>query len=278
MIRPLTPADLEVADRINMAAFGIKESRLVDLRRYLTIQPDGWFLADQSGEDTGMVGAVSYSTSAYIGMLAVLPEHQGKKIGRCLMEYVVSWLDDQGIPTIMLDATEKGFPLYLQLGFSESDLAWVYGREVSSEKPSPQSGVISICPEELPELVEMDAQFFPGNRERVFRSLLASDPNSAFLTRNVAGQISGYIFIQGSRLGPWAAGQPEDAERLLKHVLSLEQSERLYAVVPEMNKDAAALFTNYGFKRVKSNRHMVRGAEPAYQRQKVFGQTSSAIG
>ena len=83
-IRNLSAADIPAADKIVMSAFGQSESRLDEMRRYLEIQPDGWFVAEQAGLLLGMVGAVDYGAFAYIGLMVVWPEFQGRGIGRLL--------------------------------------------------------------------------------------------------------------------------------------------------------------------------------------------------
>src|SRR5512136_2677608 len=114
-IRNLSAADIEAADRIAQAAFGTPENRVAEMQRFLEMQPDGWFVAEQSGLLLGMVGAVDYGAFAYIGMMVVWPEFQGRGIGRLLMERLLGWLDQRGTPSL-LDATEMGYPLYKKLG------------------------------------------------------------------------------------------------------------------------------------------------------------------
>ena len=124
-IRNLSAVDIPAADKIVMSAFGQSESRLDEMRRYLEIQPDGYFVAEQAGIMLGMVGAIDYGTFAYIGLMVVWPEFQGRGIGRLLMEHLLGWLDQRGTPSL-LDATEMGYPLYKKLGFVETDLSSVY--------------------------------------------------------------------------------------------------------------------------------------------------------
>jgi GNAT superfamily N-acetyltransferase len=108
----MTLADLQVADGLNQAAFETQESRIADMRRYLEAQPDGWFLAESHLGPVGMVGALNYHHSAYIGQLAVLPEFQKMGIGSALMQHVLVWLQGIKIPSALLDASKQGYPLY----------------------------------------------------------------------------------------------------------------------------------------------------------------------
>jgi len=282
-IRPLNWADCEIADQINRLAFEMTESRLSELRRNLEIQPDGWFVTEYrsspiSSELVGMVGVVNYGSSAYIGQLAILPSFQRRGIGRALMGHVLSWLDSRKVPTILLDASEKGYPLYLQLGFTALDQSFVYALDRMPTMTRCPDGVESMRSSDMDELVEFDARIFPGNRKQVFRLLLRDFPDNAFIVRDDTGRISAFLFIQGRKLGPWVAASSEEAERLLMAAFSKRLPGFPFAVVPGMNTDADSLLRGYGFQVYRSNRHMRRGMDPGYQRSKVYGQASFAIG
>ena len=73
-IRSFVDADLETAGTILSLAFQRSGDWKTDLRLYRKIQPDGYFLAEDNGIPVGMVGAVVYSTFAYVGLMAVHPE------------------------------------------------------------------------------------------------------------------------------------------------------------------------------------------------------------
>src|SRR5947207_11572894 len=64
-IRALTSADVPAANHILMAAFASTRGYDRDLKRYLTFQPDGWFLAVQDdGTPAGTAGAMNYGPFA----------------------------------------------------------------------------------------------------------------------------------------------------------------------------------------------------------------------
>ena len=57
-IRTLTAADLDVADRIQQAAYG-GGNRRRRLETYMNLQPDGWILALLDGEPAGLAGGTN---------------------------------------------------------------------------------------------------------------------------------------------------------------------------------------------------------------------------
>lgn len=83
--------------------------------------------------DDGPMSAVSVTptgTTAGISLMATLPEHQRKGMGRALLTRVIDDYRSRGVERFHLGATEAGRPLYASLGFEKiADLsAWVLGQ------------------------------------------------------------------------------------------------------------------------------------------------------
>jgi len=276
----LADADFDAADGILKAAFGFPESSKPDMRRYLALQPDGWFLAVRAGAPIGMVGAVDYGQFAYIGLMAVHPDEQSRGVGRALMQHLLSWLDARGTPVALLDATEAGRPLYASLGFVEEDHACIYALQ---ELVTPAAGVAPpvrlLQPKDVREVVEFDARVFGAERGAVLRGFITDYSGRFFVAHDEKGRLSGYLCAQSRRLGPWAAPRPEDAERLLKAALTLPFAGGANVLVPRVNRAAPQLLEGCGFRMVRAIRHMRRGGTHGPgQREWLFGQASFAIG
>jgi GNAT superfamily N-acetyltransferase len=277
-IRQLTEADVDRADAILMSAFS-PESRAADLRRYLRLQPDGWFLATTPAGPVGMVGTVDYGPFAYVGMMAVHPQAQRQGIGTTLMQHLLAWLAGRGTPMALLDASEAGYPVYRRLVFVECDRTLIY-QSSGSPAASLPAGVRQLEPGELDALSEFDTAVFGANRKRVLESLTTSLAGRIFVTEDESGKLSGCLFALPRRLGPWIARQPKDAERLLQAALTLSYTAPILVTVPGMNLNALGLLERSGFVRVNaSHRHMRRGGSglPS-QRELIYGQMSFAIG
>jgi GNAT superfamily N-acetyltransferase len=120
-IVPFTGTDLVATDETVRLAYNVPDSRKEPLQRYLTLQPDGAFVAKEHGNIVGFAAALDYGAFAYIGLMSVHPARQKQGIGHRLMEQLLSWLEMRNCPTVLLDATPVGFPLYQQFGFSEDD-------------------------------------------------------------------------------------------------------------------------------------------------------------
>lgn len=278
-IRALTEADDEQANDLLNLAFQSSTNRLNDLRLYRLLQPDGWFAACLDGRLIGTVGAVNYGAVAHVGFMTVHPDQQHQGIGRMLMEHVLAWLESKSVPLVTLDASKKGFPLYEKLGFVTLDETATFERQIMSDRASVPSGVQQVTPAELDELAELDSPIFGVNRHKVFQTLLGIYPSRAFLTRGADGRVSGYIFAQANRIGPWVMMQPGHEEQLLQAALTLDYEAPVSVCVPSVNQKAVVLLQQHGFEKARAGRHMSKGSVTLPgDRTKVFAQTSMGAG
>ena len=69
VIRQLTEADLDWAAAV-LAATGLV-ARQAELRRYLALEPGGYYAAEVDGRPAGLGGYVAYGTFACVGNMAV---------------------------------------------------------------------------------------------------------------------------------------------------------------------------------------------------------------
>jgi ribosomal protein S18 acetylase RimI-like enzyme len=277
-IRPLADTDLESAADILTSAFHRSGNWANELRLYSELQPDGYFGAYQEGALVGMVGSTIYSTFAYIGMMGVHQQFQRRGIGLALMQHLLKWLEGKNIPQVQLDASEAGQPMYEKLGFVAQEQVFVLQRQAGLPILEFPQHVESIRHSDLAILAEMDAKIFGADRGRVFSALLQAFPERAFFSHDSCGRITGYLFMQEKRIGPWVMLEPDDEEALLHAALPLDFAE-ISAVVPENNQRALELLRNHDFEIVRMNRHMSRGsATTISQRDKVYAQTSLSLG
>lgn len=278
-VRGLGVADVEAADAIYRASYRSAESRAVELRRYLGLPTACWLLALDRGEPVGMVGAVSYGSFAYLGLMGVRPEAQRRGVGRALMARILDWADGLGVPSVLLDATEEGAPLYASCGFVEMDRALLFRSEAAAASPVPPASAGTLAKEAVDPVVQFDARAFGAERPAVLRALLAEFPGRAFVCSDADGAVTGYLVAQARRLGPWVARGPAEAEALLQAALCRAFSSPPTVIVPEANAEGSALLSRQGFTLVRTCRHMCRGRAPSRRRRElIYGQESFAIG
>lgn len=288
-IRTMTAADIAAADAIGMAAYA-RESRRAELARLLRLQPDGWLLAQVDGAPVGMVGATDFGPFAYVGQMGVLPEFQRRGIARALMERVLAWVDERGCPVTLLDASDAGYPLYAQMGFTMDDrvvqLALAGAPNVDTPAPGRaperapgQVWVDVMRRHDLAEVIAFDTPRFGAERGAVLAAYLADGAGRAFVARDERGEVCAFLFAQARLLGPWVAAAPADARALLARALALPFAGAPLVIAPEANGAAQALLARYGFAAQRTLRHMRRGGAPLLTRRThVYGQASFAIG
>ncbi len=115
-LRQMTARDLPAGMRLKEIA-GWNQTR-GDWERFLLASPQGCFVAEADGEVVGTAATISYEGRfAWIGMVLVDPARRGQGIGTKLLEKAIEYLDGCGIPSMKLDATPQGKPLYEKLGF-----------------------------------------------------------------------------------------------------------------------------------------------------------------
>src|SRR5438552_14164760 len=107
-----------------------------DWERFLRARPAGGCVAELDGRVCGTATTIGYEGRfAWIGMVLVDPESRGRGIGTRLLARAIEHLDALGVPTLKLDATPQGEPIYAKLGFvSEYEIErWALDRRPGSD-------------------------------------------------------------------------------------------------------------------------------------------------
>ena len=290
-IRLLTPDDYDTAQEIGQSAFGPSATIGDTIRIAQNSQPDGCFLASVDEEPVGTATIVDYGPFCYIGAMCVREEVQRRGIGRALLDRVLEWQKQKGIPIALLDASDAGAPLYRQVGFREIDEViryrpgsmpepGKYAGELACEpdEPSHESAIRPLRDADFSALLALDRRVFGGDREAVFRALVRCFPDRAFVYPNEEEEIAGFVFCQGARIGPWVARDATVAEILLHRALQLPFTSPPSLCVPGVNSDARELLEECGFE-ATVHAHMGLGtSQPAGNRSMVYGQSSFALG
>jgi len=270
-----------------------------DWEHFLSANRNGCFVAESEGRVVGTATTIVYEGRfAWIGMVLVDPAFRGRGIGTRLLEKAIEYLDGRGVPTLKLDATPQGKPIYEKLGFvSEYEIErWAFeppaeGDDLSTPaQPSPvspstrgekvhgfalsqreraaregrvrgQSSAI-LGRSSLDDVLELDHEIFGADRGDLLRSLAAAAPEFALSIRE-REELAGYAFgRRGSRadhLGPWAAKSESAARALLIEFLRRTSRERLFVDCMKSNPWASAQLLAEGFEFSRPLTRMYRG-------------------
>ncbi len=279
-IQPLHEADFEATDQIIMAAYNITHSRKEALVRYRSLPCSQAFVAKHSDLVVGFGGTLNYGPFAYIGLMSVHPALQRQGIGHVLLEHLLTWLDEQTCPSMLLDATPLGAPLYRHFQFVEDDQTMVMHLTRRVSQPLQLSEhVAPLRMEEWPALLAFDTPHFGAGRAAVLASYRYEEVSRVLVAHAGDGAISGYLIAQARTLGPWVATNAESAEYLLQHALTLPFDVAPGVFVSAHNIEALRLLTQYGFQPQRVLSHMRRGKPLKRTRQSMlYGQSSLGLG
>jgi len=214
-LRRLTLDDVVEGARLTAAAFG-GEPRESRLRRYLQLDPEGWFGLEDAGELVALGGAVRFGALAWLGLMVVDRARQRQGLGRTVASAAIDWARAQGCSTIHLIATPAGAPLYQQLGFvPDGESHELSGMPRPLAAASGPASVRSWRSEDTEEVASFDAPVFGASRSRLLATYSREFSGSAWVARDERGRICGFILVQEDSLGPWCAVDDVVAGQLL---------------------------------------------------------------
>jgi predicted N-acetyltransferase YhbS len=270
-IRALTLQDIDRADEVARAAFQVARSFRPRFRRYLEMRPDGWLVALDGDRVVGTVGAITYETFGYLGLLAVDPAWQRQGLGGHLLEVVLQRLGESGVDCVVLDASDAGRGLYERMGFVAAgpSLVLTLDREqatvaaASCRQASPPSIVVSDLSAggglDRADLVALDRELFGADRGTVWGILLREPDTRAWLVRSAAGEALGYLCVQEHQIGPWGSRTAAAAAALFAEAVVALPSRAWRVQLPGDNVAGRDLLGSLGFVEERSLLHMRRG-------------------
>ena len=88
-----------------------------DWLRFLALEPEGCFVAEWDGRPVGTTVTTVLGAVGWIAMVLVDEVVRGRGFGTRLVEHAVHISGTPSIPTVRLDATALGRPVYVKLGF-----------------------------------------------------------------------------------------------------------------------------------------------------------------
>jgi GNAT superfamily N-acetyltransferase len=237
-----------------------------DWGRFLNASPNGCFVAEVDSRVVGTAATISYQDKfAWIGMVLVDPVYRGRGIGTRLLEKTIAFLDEVKIPTMKLDATPLGKPLYEKIGFvTEYEIERLIlnrgPEQLSNTQPTDAQRPISNS--ELEIVMARDSELFGADRSGLLKSLHQQSPELTFAAWN-AGKLIGYIFgRKGSfadHLGPLMATEIETCHKLVAAFLGSSGRENLIVDCLKSAGIAVDLLRQQGFRYARPLTRMFRG-------------------
>ena len=234
-----------------------------DWRALLSLEPDGCFVAVDTGGVIGTVTTTTYGGElAWIGMMLVHPEHRRRGIGTRLMQTALDYLKkSRGINCVRLDATPAGRPVYDKLGFVAE---WTFTRHlVRSVSGRPSKGTRELAKGDWPAIERFDSTVFGVSRTRVLQAVTQAS-RSALVWPN-QGPVLGYGVLrpgsQSDYLGPLVCVTPAALCPLVGALLRAANGRSVFWDIADDNTPVIELAKDFDFKPVRPLTRMRLGSD-----------------
>lgn len=281
VLQPFSEKDMDETNEVLKAAYRVQYSRKDNLRKYLEVQPRLALIAREGSEIVGFGGALDYGPFSYIGLMAAHPKVQRRGVGRMILEKILDWLDERTCPTVLLDASPPGVPLYEKHKFVHAGKTHVVQLKKSKKEGEPVGG--SVRPldrkEDFHNLILFDQPLFGADRGSLLSAYVEDDPQRFLVSRDGDGRINGFLVAQARVLGPWVVSDTKAAEELLSRALQFSFSDDPTVFVAASNTECVDLLNRFGFEIQRSLSHMYKGQQIQRARSTaIYGQATLGFG
>ena len=224
-----------------------------DWRMLIELSPEGCVGVEVDGELAATSTLICYERRlAWIGMVLTRKENRGHGFANRLLKEVIRLADLWNIPSVKLDATLEGQPIYEKLGFRGEQVTERWEREVTGNSELALEDEASAFVHELinleKRLLGTDRAALLGSLSRRGRSIVAQE--GYLLAR--PGRIRNYI-------GPCIAESRESARSLLVQLFNSHPQANWYWDLLAENKNAVSLAQEFGFAPKRRLLRMTRG-------------------
>lgn len=247
-LRRLVPED--VPDAFELSTFAGWNQLPADWLLLLSLAPEGCFAIEVDGRVVATTTLLSHAGRlAWLGMVLTHPNYRRQGFARRLMTHALEHARLLGIPTVKLDATDAGRPLYESFGFRSEQMIERWTRSGS-------------------------APFEASNENRQFNATLHAEAcgydrgrllDALSLRGSVSTTPDADLFLRSGRvysyLGPCIARQPVAAADLILAAMAEHATRSWCWDILPANRGAVALAQRLGFVRQRILTRMVWGQD-----------------
>lgn len=258
-----------------------------DITHLPALEPEGWgdirprfsyFLQsdcckpikiEENGVPVAVGTTIFHADTVWLACIITHGEHRNKGLGGAITRSLIESVDRNRYPTIYLDATEFGYPVYLKQGFEvEGQYAHLKREEVVSQKQ--QSTHIQPFTEQYREAAyALDRMVSGEDRRGVMAEFLAD----AFIYVRSNGVLEG-VYLPTWSDGPIIASNDEAGLELIR----LRAVVRPVAILPIGNAAGIKCLQEIGYGMYRTSRRMVLGPRRVWQPERLYNRISGALG
>ena len=242
---------------------------------------DGSFCLATDDELLATVIVICYGTElAWIGMVVTHPDYQRQGLARQMMDIGLEYTRKRGIRTVMLDASQMGYPLYVKLGFQPLYKIEVFeGMATPAANSNATHTARELTEADIPGIVDLDTRLFGVPRPTIIRDLVETGQGWVIgESRNIQGYLITKPSNQSLSIGPWYHQSPEGAEALLESAIAATPGTMLKVHIPETNTPAKAIVNRHGLQFSRFVTRMVLSGEPPGQMEQQYSVAALATG
>lgn len=264
MIRPMRNEDIDAGIQLCRLAGWDQVRR--DWERFIEGPDSRTIAAVRGGEVVATSATIRYGGRfAWIGMVLVHPDAQGRGVGATVLRQAIDELSD--VTAIRLDATTAGRILYQKYGFiDEYPLMRMEATSVSVSS-SARALARPMTRGELREVAAMDQSAFGASRGKLLEWMYDGAPELAYVAErggNLCGYLLGRHGHQFEHIGPVVADEVRAAIELATVCLARHRDQSFVIDTPHHNRGWMQFLESAGFHPQRPYVRMYRGGQPPF--------------
>ncbi|KAA0993113.1 GNAT family N-acetyltransferase [Dyadobacter aurulentus] len=209
-----------------------------------------------------------HTDSVWLACIVVHPAHRNKGLGKMITRHLIDQIDRKRYPTIYLDATEYGYPVYRKLGFELETCYSHLAREVKSETYPISTDIVRFEEKFREQVLRVDRQVSGEDRAGILQDFIST--SYLYISDNL---VLGYYVPEWGD-APVMAIDDRAGIELMKLRIQMEDK----AIVPQDNLLALEFLAQNNFIEYKFSRRMFLGLKREWKADKLFNRISGQLG
>lgn len=216
----------------------------------------------------GVGTTIRHTDTAWLAMIIVHPAYRNRGVGKAITKALIESLDEKHFKTIQLDATDLGYPVYLQNGFEVQAEYLHFKCENCNRDQAVSPFIVPFHEQYRKDMLEMDKRISGEGRASTLELYIST--SFLFIENDI---VQGF-YIPSLYDGVIIAENDKAGIELMKLRLKTKQ----IASVPADNIAAIEFLRSQSFEYVRTSRRMIRGEGRQWKPEGLFNRISGALG